>query len=361
MARPERLQLARLGPPSTSAFAPLLGGSADNLVGDSRTIAIYEYAHEFTSAVDGRAPTDEVELLRPAPSLSSTSMSTPPFIQHFAPIAREYDVVLSDVWGVVHNGVAATPEACITLERYRAQGGTVVLITNAPRPGAVVVRTMLDRLKVPHAAYDGIVSSGDVTRALIVARAGQRLFHIGPERDLPMFEGLDAPLAPLESADYAVCSGLSDDNVETPEDYRDLIARMRERGLAMICANPDIVVERGDALVYCAGAIADLYAEAGGEVIYAGKPYAPIYQQALAIAQTARGQPADRGRILAIGDSIRTDLKGAAAFGIDCLFVTAGIHAEELGGRDNPDAKTLAAMFAAAGVYPKAVMRRLAW
>ena len=285
----------------------------------------------------------------------------PPFTSHFAALAPGYDVVLSDVWGVVHNGVAATPEACDALARFRAAGGTVVLITNAPRPGEVVVRTMLDRLKVPRAAYDGIISSGDVTRALIAARAGQRVFHIGPERDLPIFEGLDAPVAPVESADYVVCSGLFDDNVETAQDYRDLIEQMRARSLTMICANPDIVVERGEQLVYCAGAIADLYAAAGGEVIYAGKPYRPIYDQALAIAAAARGKPAAPDRVLAIGDSVRTDLKGAEAFGIDCLFVTAGIHAEELGHRDSPDASALAGMFAEADVAPKAVMRRLEW
>jgi HAD superfamily hydrolase (TIGR01459 family) len=129
----------------------------------------------------------------------------------------------------------------------------------------------------------------------------------------------------------------------------------------MICANPDVVVERGDKLVYCAGAIADLYAAAGGDVIYAGKPYRPIYDQALAIAKAARGAPVEHQRVLAIGDSVRTDLKGAAAFGIDCLFVTAGIHAEELGHRDDPDLSALADMFAAAGVVPKGVMSRLAW
>jgi HAD superfamily hydrolase (TIGR01459 family) len=285
----------------------------------------------------------------------------PPFISHFAPLAPHYDVVLSDVWGVVHNGVAAAPEACDALSRFRAQGGTVVLITNAPRPGEVVMLKTLDPLHVPRTAYDGIVSSGDVTYALIAARKGQRVFHIGPPRDVGLFDGLDAPVVSLESADYAVCSGLTDDTVETPEDYRDLIAQMRERGLTMICANPDIVVERGDTLVYCAGAIADLYAEAGGEVIYAGKPHRPIYEQALEIAQRTRGKRADHGRVLAIGDSVRTDLKGAAAFGIDCLFVTAGIHAEELGARDDPDARALGDIFAAAQVYPKAVMRRLAW
>jgi len=284
----------------------------------------------------------------------------PPFTAHFATLAPSYDVVFCDVWGVVHNGVAAAPESCDALNRFRQQGGTVVLITNAPRPGDVVTG-FLDRLKVPRDAYDRIVSSGDVTRAEVAARAGRRVFHIGPERDLPIFDGLDALVVPVESADYAVCSGLFDDTVETPQDYRDLIAKMRERGLLMICANPDVVVERGEHLVYCAGAIADLYAEAGGEVLYAGKPYGPIYQQALAAAQSARGRPSERHRVLAIGDSVRTDLEGAAAFGIDCLFVTAGIHAEELGGRETPDAAALGDIFAAAGLYPKAVMRRLEW
>jgi HAD superfamily hydrolase (TIGR01459 family) len=287
-------------------------------------------------------------------------MALPPFTQHFAPLASRYDVVLSDVWGVVHNGIAATPDACEALARFRQAGGTVVLITNAPRPGANV-RTILDRLGVPHGSYDAIISSGDVTHALIAGRAGRRVFHIGPERDLPIFDGLDVSLTALEDADYAVCSGLTDDTVETPQDYHPLIARMRARQLPMICANPDVVVERGHELVYCAGAIADLYAAAGGDVTYAGKPYRPIYDQALAKAEAARGRPATRERVLAIGDSVRTDLKGAAAFGIDCLFVTAGIHAEELGARDDPQASALADIFAAADVVPTAVMRRLSW
>ena len=159
-----------------------------------------------------------------------------------------------------------------------------------------------------------------------------------------------------------VCSGLFDDTTETPEDYvASDRGHARSASLPMVCANPDVVVERGDKLVYCAGAIADLYAAAGGEVLYAGKPYRPIYEQALAAARAARGRETAHARVLAIGDSVRTDLKGAAAFGIDCLFVTAGIHAEELGGRDHPDAAALGDIFAAAGLCPKAVMRRLVW
>jgi HAD superfamily hydrolase (TIGR01459 family) len=286
--------------------------------------------------------------------------SPPPLTPHFATLASGYDVLLCDVWGVVHNGVIATPEACDALMRFRRQGGTVVLITNAPRPGDVVMQ-FIDLLKVPRAAYDGIVSSGDVTRAVVAEHAGQRVFHLGPERDLPTYEGLDVEVVPVERADFVVCSGLFDDTQEKPEDYDSLIDTMRARALFMVCANPDIVVERGDHLVYCAGAIADRYAAAGGEVLYAGKPHRPIYDQALARAQEIRGRKVETGRVLAIGDSVRTDLMGAAAFGVDCLFVTAGIHAEELGGREKPDAAALGGIFAAAGVYPKAVTRRLAW
>jgi HAD superfamily hydrolase (TIGR01459 family) len=288
------------------------------------------------------------------------SVSAPPFTTHFSTLASAYDVVLCDVWGVVHNSLVAFADACTALTRFRRQGGTVVLITNAPRP-AEVVMTLLDQLQVPRAAYDAIVSSGDVTRAIIAARAGQSAFHVGPGRDVPIFEGLDAPLAPIESADYVVCSGLFDDTTESPQDYNALIAAMRERGLTMVCANPDIVVERGDKLVYCAGAIADLYASAGGSVLYAGKPFRPIYEQALAVARSVRGRETEHGRLLAIGDSVRTDLEGAAAFGIDCLFVTGGIHAEELGGRDQPNAAALGDIFAAAGLVPRAVMQRLVW
>jgi HAD superfamily hydrolase (TIGR01459 family) len=288
------------------------------------------------------------------------SPSLPPFTDHFRTLASAYDVVLCDVWGVVHNGVVASHDACDALMQFRRQGGTVILITNAPRPGEAVV-PLLDRLKVPREAYDGIVSSGGVTRSLVLERKNQSIFHIGPERDLPIFQGLGLRIEPVESADYVVCSGLFDDTTETPQNYQDLLAKMRARNLLMICANPDVVVERGHELVYCAGAIADLYAAQGGEVVYAGKPYRPIYQQALEAAQSARGRAVDRQRVLAIGDSVRTDLKGAADFGIDCLFVTAGIHAEEIGGRDDPDPAALGDIFAEAGVFPQAVMRGLAW
>jgi HAD superfamily hydrolase (TIGR01459 family) len=282
-------------------------------------------------------------------------------IAGLAPLARDYDVLFCDVWGVVHNGIAAFAPACEALRRFRDGGGTVILITNAPRPGATVGR-ILDRLGVPRQAYDAITSSGDVTRGIVAGRLHERVFHLVPPRDLPIFDGLEVKFRPVESADYVVCSGLFDDEVETPENYRELLATIRARQLFMVCANPDVVVERGDTLIYCAGALADAYVALGGEVLYCGKPYAPIYAAALGSAAALRGgKPPPLPRVLAIGDSVRTDLKGAAGFGIDCLFVISGIHAEEFGGREAPDLAGLNAVFAAAGVMPKAILRRLEW
>ena len=284
-----------------------------------------------------------------------------PFMESFEPLARDYDAALCDVWGVVHNGLAAFPAACEALMRFRRRGGTAILITNAPRSGEAVAR-ILDRLGVPREAYDAIQSSGDVTRDIVAARLPQSVFHLGPPRDLSIFAGLDVKFANLEDADYVVCSGLFDDTKETAANYRDMLAAMRRRALFMVCANPDIVVERGSTLVYCAGALADAYAALGGEVLYCGKPHAPIYEAALAAAASWRGGMAlSRRRVLAIGDSVRTDLKGAAAFGIDYVFVTSGLHAEHYGSREAPDLDALNAVFAAASVAPKAVMRELKW
>jgi HAD superfamily hydrolase (TIGR01459 family) len=271
-------------------------------------------------------------------------------LSHFSEIAADYDVLLCDVWGVVHNGVVAFPEACDALMRARKGGATVVFITNAPRPSDVVAR-QLAALDVPRETYDAIVSSGDVTRSVIAQRAGQTVFHLGPERDIEIFTGLNVKFAPLESADYVVCSGLDDDERDTPEDYRARLEGMLARKVFMVCGNPDVVVDRGDKRIYCAGALADLYAGMGGEVLYAGKPYRPIYEMALAKA----GCKTELSRVLAIGDSVRTDLVGAREFGVDFLFVTSGIHAQEL----DAGSGSLAAVLG--GERPRATMRKLVW
>jgi HAD superfamily hydrolase (TIGR01459 family) len=282
------------------------------------------------------------------------------FTDEFSALAPDYDVVLSDVWGVVHNGVAAFAPACEALTRFRDKGGKVVLITNAPRPNGAVA-AQIEQFGAPRSIYDAIVSSGDVTRGEIARRPGQSILHVGPKRDLAIFEGLDVTFAPVESADYVICSGLFHDDTETPEDYRPLLRQMLARKLFMVCGNPDVVVERGETLLYCAGAIADLYARMGGEVLYAGKPYAPIYDLAIRHAEAARGGKVENKRVLAIGDSVRTDFTGASRYGIDCLFVTAGIHSAEFGGREDPDPDAVERVLLAAGGKPRAIARRLAW
>jgi HAD superfamily hydrolase (TIGR01459 family) len=285
------------------------------------------------------------------------TIAAPTLIEAFSTLAPGYDAVLCDVWGVVHNGVRAFPAAGEALTRFRERGGTVMLISNAPRPGNWVMRS-LDDLGVVRQAYDGIVTSGDLARNYVSGRPGETVFHIGPERDLGIFDGLDIRFGALAEADYAICSGLFDDDRETPEDYRALLGEMRTRDLFMVCANPDLVVERGDRLVYCAGSVADLYATLGGEVLYAGKPHRPIYEAALARIAALRATSPDPARVLAIGDSVRTDLAGAHGFGIDCLFVTRGIHSEDFEGVDQLDPASVKELF---GHPPRALMRELRW
>jgi HAD superfamily hydrolase (TIGR01459 family) len=284
-------------------------------------------------------------------------MTTLRFAEKLRDLVDGVDVLLSDIWGVVHNGLVAFPEACEALHTFRSRGGTVILITNAPRPADSVQR-QLRKLGVADDTYDAIVSSGDLTRHYVAGHPGRKVFWLGPERDNSIYRGLDPVLSPLEQADYIVCTGLLDDETETPEDYRGMMLKARERKLPLICANPDIVVERGDRLIYCAGAIAELYRELGGEVIFYGKPHRPIYERAMALVAERRGHATELRRVLAIGDSVRTDLTGARGFGIDCLFVTRGIHAEDFEGVDQLDPASVKELF---GHPPRALTRELKW
>jgi len=284
-------------------------------------------------------------------------MTTLKFAERLRDIVGDVDVLLSDIWGVVHNGLVAFPEACEALQSFRAKGGVVILITNAPRPADSVQR-QLRKLSVADETYDAIVSSGDLTRHFVADHAGKKMFWIGPERDNSIYRGLDPVLAPLEAADYIVCTGLFDDETESAENYRAMMLQARERKLTLVCANPDIVVERGDRLIYCAGAIAELYLELGGEVIFYGKPHRPIYERAVALAAERSGQKVPLNRVLAIGDSVRTDLAGAHGFGIDCLFVTRGIHSEDFEGIDQLDPASVKELF---GHPPRELTRELRW
>jgi HAD superfamily hydrolase (TIGR01459 family) len=242
-------------------------------------------------------------------------------------LSARYPVWLCDIWGVVHNGVAHFPLAVEALQRHRGNGGLVVLLTNAPRSAAKVA-THLAHLGVTNEHYDLIVTSGDVTHELMLPYDGHRIYYLGPERDLGVLDDLKIVKAAPDEAEVILCVGLVHDETETPQDYAELLARMRRRGLPMICANPDKVVRRGNRLVYCAGSLAELYASMGGEVTMAGKPYRPIYDLALARARGKRGTVA-RGEVLAIGDGPETDIKGAADYGLDVVLVTAGGISEE--------------------------------
>ena len=247
-------------------------------------------------------------------------------IDRLADLNDHYDVIFCDVWGVLHNGIEAWPFAGEALSAFRRRGGGVVLITNAPRRRDKVDE-QLGMIGVDRQAYDRIVTSGDVTRDLIVA-GPDAVYFIGPDRDLTLLEGLGVETVALDEAGVVVCTGLFDDEHEKPEQYLPILEDFKERGLDLICANPDLVVERGTRLIPCAGAVAALYEQIGGRTLISGKPHRPIYEAALKQARALRaGVPEDR--ILAIGDGMPTDVRGAAAFGLDLLYISDGIHARE--------------------------------
>ncbi|MDB5592565.1 TIGR01459 family HAD-type hydrolase [Enterovirga sp.] len=283
------------------------------------------------------------------------------FVDGLEEVAARYDLLLCDVWGVLHDGVSAFRAAGDALARYRQGGGRVVLVSNAPRPGADVV-AQLAALGVRRDAFDDIRTSGDLTRDLVAGRGAERFHHIGPERDLGLFDGLPARACPLDEADYVVCTGLFDDETETVADYADALRAMRARGLLMVCANPDIVVERGDRLIICAGALAAAYEEMGGQSVTAGKPHRPIYQAALELGATLLGRPADLARVLGVGDAIRTDVAGGHGAGIDTLLVARGIHAADLGLTETGlDRDVAQAWMARQDVVPTFATRELVW
>ena len=285
-------------------------------------------------------------------------MTDIPVLPSIAPLAATSDVWFVDIWGVMHNGVRPCASSVAACEAFRKQGGSVLLVTNAPRPRGSVAR-QLDQIGVAATAYDEVVSSGDVSRSLIEAWAGRRVLHIGPERDLPIFAGLHAvPGATASDAEISVCTGLYDDETETPADYAAMLAELKSRAVPMICANPDRTVERGGRIIYCAGAIAAAYEALGGTVNYAGKPFQPIYELALELACALRGAPVAKERVLAIGDGIATDIAGAVNFGARAVFIASGVHV----GSGEPMADAASRLFGANGApQPIAVMREFVW
>jgi HAD superfamily hydrolase (TIGR01459 family) len=281
-------------------------------------------------------------------------------LTHFREVAGDFDLLFVDVWGVLHNGVAAHPAAGDALVRFREGGGFVALISNAPRP-SMLVAGMLDRMGVPRAAYDAIVTSGDVSRALLADDPDVPTYHLGPARDTPIFAGLGLKLAGADEARRILCTGLFDDDVETVETYRQLLDAAVRRRVTMICANPDLLVERGARLIPCAGALAEYFEQRGGAVVWAGKPHRQIYERALELALAATDRRHDPARTLAIGDAFRTDIAGAIAMGVRSLLVADGIHAADLVRSEALDMAAVEKLGQATGKLPWAATHKLRW
>ena len=279
-----------------------------------------------------------------------------PIISAIEPVTADTAVWFVDIWGVLHNGVAPFASAVAACRMFRSRGGIVVLVSNAPRPAASVA-TQLDRIGVAREAYDAIQSSGDTARGLIADLKDRAIYHLGPQRDLAIYDGLDVTLSEPGGARAIVCTGLVDDERETAGTYRELLEGFAGRAVPMICANPDLTVERGGRIIPCAGALAALYEAQGGAVNYAGKPYPPIYEAAFALADRLARYCVPRERILAIGDGVRTDIAGAAKVGLRSVYVASAVSLEGAA----LDAASLARLFPDPAIQPVVAMERLQW
>jgi HAD superfamily hydrolase (TIGR01459 family) len=285
---------------------------------------------------------------------------TVPILTEAGKLLARYDVLISDVWGVVHDGLWALEPACAALTAFRETGGAVVLLSNAPGPSEQVAE-VIDAKRVPRGCWDALVTSGDVTKALIAESHHRKVFHIGWQEDRAIFEGADVELVGEDEAEIVVATELNDYRTETPDQYRALLERFAVRGLPFICGNPDLVVHVGERLLPCAGALATIYEQLGGSVAWAGKPYRPAYDLALEAARSARGgHPVDPAKVLVIGDAVRTDLAGARLMGFDSLFIAGGIHRDETIREGLVDPDGLAQVLAGLPVQPVAAMTALA-
>lgn len=299
-------------------------------------------------------------MTRPAPSPAKASV--PPILTSAGSLLSRYDAIFCDVWGVVHNGVTAYRNACSALSRFRENGGTVILLTNAPVP-AHRVQQMLEMRHVPQSAWDGIVSSGAIALRHIDEKAYTKMYAIGPrDRDAAFFSQSSARPVELSEAEAIVATGLDDDRTQTADDYRPVLEEALERRLPFVCANPDLVVDVGGTLYLCAGAIADLYETMGGPVYWAGKPHASAYEMSFDMAAGVRGSPVAPERTLVIGDALRTDLEGARRAGLDALFIAGGIHRDDVTDDERLDVNKLETLFSQADA-PSAVgaMTELNW
>ncbi|MCC6000175.1 MAG: TIGR01459 family HAD-type hydrolase [Pararhodobacter sp.] len=288
-------------------------------------------------------------------------------ISALADLAGQYDVLYCDLWGCLHDGRRLYPAAVAALQQFRAGGGAVVLMTNAPRTHGAVARR-LAQMDLPRNAWDLIVASGDATQeAMLMGVAGRRLWHIGPGKDEDLFSEIPPELAdqppiervPFDEAEGIICTGPYDEASDTPEDYRGRFLSAHVRGLTMLNANPDLVVDFGEKRIFCAGALAQVYAEIGGTVLSFGKPHPSIYDLARR-KLGAMGLRPENDRVLAVGDGILTDIAGAQGEGIDAIFVTGGLEADRFGADvENPEPGALTDWLATQDRAPQYAIGRL--
>ncbi|WP_306044576.1 TIGR01459 family HAD-type hydrolase [Nioella sp. MMSF_3534] len=263
-------------------------------------------------------------------------------IRSLSEISDRYDVLYCDLWGCLHNGYTPFAEAVEALRAFKAKGGYVLLLTNSPRPRASVEK-QLEKIGVPRDCWDAIASSGDSARAAMLrGLVGRKVWFIGQPHDQSFFapmevvsDAVEITQVPLEEAEGIVCTGPEDPSAD-PEIMRPKFLYAKQKNLKLLCANPDIVVDRGETREWCAGALAQLYTEMGGESLYFGKPHAPIYELArMRLAQAGVDCPPER--ILAVGDGLKTDILGAQGEPIDSLFISGGLSREDTGTTDQPD------------------------
>lgn len=277
-------------------------------------------------------------------------------IDYLGQISQNYDIILCDIWGVIHNGQKLFSGSISALQKARENGIKVILLTNSPRPSLSVIEHM-QSLGLFKKFWDHIVTSGDLTHHLI-AQGPRNIFFIGEKKDLVLFEGLDIQIVGEQDAETIICTGLYNTEREVPEVYTELLKRFAQRQIPFICANPDILVNRGNNIIHCAGSLALIYRNLNGIVKMIGKPHLPIYNMALKKASDSC-YPLDKKRILAIGDGIETDIKGAIEAGLASLYVGKGIHFHEYLENQKINVKMIENFFINKNINPNWWMPRL--
>ena len=273
-------------------------------------------------------------------------------VNNFSEISNQYNALICDIWGVIHNGQELFPGISECLLNFKKLNNVVILLSNAPRPSSYV-SSVLDKFGFKDECYDGIITSGDLTKKSLNEKIfGENCYHIGPERDLNIFEGTNVNRVDFNNSDFIFVTGLFNDEIEDENDYLDLLNSAREREMTLVCANPDLLVQRGDKLIPCAGLISKTYEEMGGKVVNIGKPFSPIFKEAIEMVK--KNSKFDEHKILVVGDGLETDIKGANSIGLDSILVLGGLFS------NNTKDKILESI-ENKGIYPNFFINEFSW